>query len=349
MAVVRVGERKGRRATSEGDDGVRTHQRVFYVKTDSDTDHGNVVLAAPGLPQLNEQHPTDFSYIVMGRDPREIPGAKGQWEVDIEYGQRPLSEPPGSQGGQQKLLLRDPQISVGFQAMLIPASGESKPGAAINYTVGEGWFGKNIWTIGLTNAAGEPWDPPVMRQQSMLVITIMRHEAVFDNAEALQFIDTVNDAAVTIAGFDLPARTGKMMGITTPGIAWETFEDVQFFTFPVTYTIHVNAEKWDLRLLEHGTFFIDASDGDKKKAFLTDEGQPRIGLLKADGDDNTGGDPVFKDLPDINKTTDWGALILPTTMLPVIGQGGQPGAAAGEAAGSGNAGAEGGAAAGERR
>ncbi len=348
MAVVRVGERKGRRGTSEGEDGVRTHQRVFYVKTDSDIDHGDAVLDAPGLPQLNEQHPTDFSYIVMGRIPREIAGAKGQWEVDIEYGQRPPSEPPGSQGGQQKLLLRDPQISVGFQNMLVPITGEAVGGEPDSYNPGAG---RNASRIGLTNAAGEPFDPPAMRQKSSLIITITRSEATFNNDNALRFIDSVNNAAISIAGFDLGERTAKMMGISTPGIAWETFESVQFFTYPVTYTIHVNVETWDIKLLEHGTYYNDFGDGGKKKAFLTDEGQPRIGLLTEGGDDNGDNPGIFHTVQGFPYKENWGAIDppLPSTMLPVIAQGGQPGAAAGEGAGAGDAGAQGGAAAGERR
>ncbi len=327
MSVVRTGERKGRRSTSEGEDGTQTHQRVFYAKTDADTDYGPTVLAAQGIPKKNDQHPEDFNAIVIGRTPREL--QKGHWEVDIEYGQRPPSEPPGSQGGKQSLLLRDPQIAISFQNMLVPLSGQTG-GAQASYISGVGRPAGDVWSDGIANSAGEPFDPPVMRQKSQLVISITRHEAAFDNENALRFIDSVNNAAIKIAGFDLGVRTAKMMGLSTPGIAWETFEEQQFFTFPVTYTIHVNVETWDIIVLQHGTYYIDASDGNKKKAFLTDEGQPRIGLLTDTGDDNESNPARFKTILGFPYQENWGVLKLPDTMLPKIGQGGQPGAAAGE-------------------
>jgi len=320
MAVVTVGERKGRRSTDEGEDGQKTHHRVFYVQTDDNDDHGDVVLAAADVPQKHDVHPTDFAAVVRKRTPREL--QKGHWEVDVEYGPRDPREPPDGEGGKTSLLIRDPQIAVSFQTTMVPVPGEISDDP--EYQLGAG-NAAQIWATGITNAAGEPFDPPVMRQVSMPIITITRNEVFFSPSSCLKFVDSVNDNDITVADFEIPARCAKMMGITTPGVQWETFEEQQFYFFPVTYTIHVNMETWDVVLLEHGTFYIDASDGDKKKAFLTEEGQPRIGLLTADGDDNTGNDPVFKTLS-INKRVEWGELLLPATMQPTLAGGGAPGA-----------------------
>ena len=338
MAVIRVGERKGRRSTTEADDGTQSHQRVFYAETDSDTDYGPVVLDASGIPRKGEQHPEDDQAVVTGRDPHEI--EKGHWDIEIDYTPRDPAEPPDSEDGTNKIFRLEPTISVSFQAMFVPIDAESEVQGSAWYILGAGGGVSLFRTSGLTNAAGEAWDPPVMRRQSMPVITITQNFPSFNNEAVLKFVDSVNLSEVTVAGFVLPDRTGMMMGISTPGVQYETIQGQRIPYFPVTFTIHVNMETWDIQLLQHGTFYIDASDGDKRKAFLTDEGQPRIGLLTEDGDDNTGNDPVFKILEEATKTEDWVELNLPSTMRPGNnpGPGINGGAADGEDDGQNNQG-----------
>ena len=333
MAVVRVGERKGRRSTTEADDGTKSHQRVFYTETDADTDHGTIVLEASGIPRKGEEHPDDTEAIVTGRTPHEI--EKGHWDIEIDYSPRDPGEPPDSEDGTNKIFRLEPTIAVSFQAMFVPIDAESEIDGSAWYILGGGGGVTLFRTSGLTNAAGEAWDPPVMRRQSMPVITITQNYPAFNNEAVLKFVDSVNLHEVTVAGFILHERTGMMMGITTPGVQYETILGQRVPYFPVTFTIHVNMETWDIQLMEHGTFYIDASDSNKRKAFLTDEGQPRIGLLTEAGDDNTGNDPIFKVLDKANKQEDWKELGLPETMLPGnnSGPGIQGGAKDGEDAG----------------
>ncbi len=313
MSVTSVGERKGRRSTTEADDGTRSHSRVYYVRTDSDTDHGNTVLASSLLPQKGEAHPTDLLALVNGRTPNEI--EKGHWEVDIQYGPR---DPQDTDDTERDPTSRESFIRVSFQSMLVPVTADADPAVEFDYMLGAGGVIKLRGGDGsnaVVNAAGEPFDPPVMRRQSFPVLEITEFETVFDAKKAQKFIDSVNVDQITIAGFEIPPRSAFMMGISTPGIRWETIDDIEFFYFPIVYTIHLNMETFDLLLLEHGTYFIDASDGNKLKAFLTDEGQPRLGLLTEDGDDNTGEKPVYKLMSNYRQEV-WGTLALPKSMLP---------------------------------
>jgi len=313
MAVVGGGERKGRRSTTESDDGTQSHVRVFYIETDDTADHGDRVVASPIIPSKGEAHPTDRNALVETRNPREI--GPGHWEVDVTYNPRDPQDPDPTESNPTR---KDPQIRISFQSRLVPLLAEVNGSISFEYLLGGGEFGvlRPASEKPIVNAAGEPFDPPVMRVQSFPIIEITRNETSFNSTQAQKFIDSVNQQHMNIAGFNLPPRCAMMKGISTPGIVWETTETgLQFFYFPVTYTIHVNMETFDIVLLEHGTYYVDASDGDKVKAFLTDEGQPRLGLLKADGDDNTGNDPVFRVVEDAQRKELWSDLRLPTALV----------------------------------
>ncbi len=308
MAVISVGERKGRRGGGESTQGAQSHTRVYYVHTDGVGDHGDLVLAATGVPEYGQQHPTDLGAYVSGRTPREI--GPGHWEVDIAYTTPDPGEPPPGSAEAQTLQL-DPKISVGLVTVMKP----------LTSTAQETYDAANqvqpLLSTGFANAAGEPWDPPMLYRKSLPTLQITRFEPTFSGDIAMQFTDSVNDNEVTIAGFKLNARMGMMMGITTSGFEWQTFGGQRFIWFPVTYVIHIDWETFDIWALEQGTFFVDASDGDKRKAFLTDEGYPRGGLLTADGDENTDlTTPVFKQYTNTKRQEPWGGLRLPTSIIP---------------------------------
>ncbi len=108
------------------------------------------------------------------------------------------------------------------------------------------------------NSAGDPLDPPKMRDKTRRKVTITANVAVVPTW-VVDFEDVVNDVGVTIDGYDFSARQVKVGIIKISDVRERN--DIEYRT--LTINIDVNKETWDFRILDQGFREKDGSDGMK--------------------------------------------------------------------------------------
>ena len=271
MSVIHCDERRNTRRTVERDDGTVQHETIYYVQTDSATDGRDVVLAYVGLPQMFDAYSLDAydpAARVVGRDPRQL-GPK-HWDVMIRWDSRlELGGADDPEALSRNPLDWRPKVSVNseqYPEIISKVIAEN----------GQDYFGPGDHKFtGVTNSAGEPFDPPLSIPEERPVIVISRNEAVVSLAQVHKFNGAVNSAPFQGASarqlrLKIFVQTKQSMDIG----------DYRVWYYPVTYRLQYRRETWDLQPLNKGTYYLDGTD---KKAFLTEEGQPFIGLLDADG------------------------------------------------------------------
>ena len=320
MSVVSVKERWGDRTTTEDSDGLKSYGRVFIVETDGGADdHGDAVLASTDIPQYNDAHPTDLGAFVRARSApalQETSGDTNHWLVRIGYAPIPNQEPGGS--AETQILHFEPNVEVSFRTAMVVAPGELTP----NDPYAEKQAGGKLFRKGLLNSAGEPFDPPILVPQSHPILNITMNVGNFDSEASKRFVDSVNFTEIVIAGFQLSPHEGLMVGITTSGHEFITFNEVRFSYYRVTFTIHVKWGTWDPEVLNQGTYYLDGGAGGDKTPFLTvaPNSVPYIGLLTLDGDQQTDpNNPTLQTFRNVHKEEEWGDLSLPMTMPPIFG------------------------------
>lgn len=232
MTVSAAKERRDRRSASYPKDGVRNYRRVFLVITDTKTDGPNAILQAAGLPTKLSfyvlENESDLGAVVTNLTPRQLRKSPLHWEVDVDYStdvdlekeeenDNPLSQPD--------------VVTFGFEAYRVIAHED----------VG------GVDPVPLINSAEQPFDPPLMIDDSRPVLTIVRNQATFNALQAIDFKDAVNDDAF------LGADVGqvKLRGIT----ATKDIErgNPEFKFWRVTYVFLFHHEGWKLRPLDTGT------------------------------------------------------------------------------------------------
>ncbi len=278
MAVIGTAhERIDGRSKRDAAEGVREYTRRFWVQTEYVTDDPALALNAIGIPTIyqtyNTESHTDLFAVCSERTATPQSDNPKIWEIECRYTTIEINI---DLTGQADALFDPPDIEFGFESKSRAIYGYPDPQQA--YIGG----GRPTAASGIVNSAGEPFDPPVEVEVSYPVLTITRNEPIFLPSLAVRFQDAVN------ADFfwGVNPRCAKIKGIS----ATKQYQNNLYY-WKVTYKIVFNRETWDLQILDIGTYYIDASDSNKKKDFLTDPGKtPRIGNLTAVGDD--GGDTI---------------------------------------------------------
>jgi hypothetical protein len=111
-------------------------------------------------------------------------------------------------------------------------------------------------TQAVVNSAQQPFDPPIMSEDFLPLITIRRNERLtdFDPNVKLQYMNTINAVNVTIAGMHLAAYTAWMRRIS-PTRRWKANGDMYW---DVTYEIVVDQATHYQRILDQGYFIISS-------------------------------------------------------------------------------------------
>lgn len=311
-------ELRERRSGEERLNGSRRYLRVYLVNVTSEQDGLETVLTASGLPVLFNPYETETESVMNAGCIRRSPVQIGPtvWEVEIEYD----SKPPGSQPNQDdpNPLLWLPKIAISFQTFQVPVSGnriqndddynygDFEPGHAANNA---------IFQDGVVNSAGEPFDPPVTRDDSRLVMQITRNEINYFPVVALFYQDTVN-ADIFFGALPLQA---KIMGITTTGKTKVTHEGFDIFYYPIVYTIHFRRDTWIKQILDQGTYYWPNVWGvGENTKFQSADGSPNVDLLNGLGDKAVivGGAKVAEFLNfQVYREVPFGPLGLPQTMI----------------------------------
>lgn len=226
MTVVYLGEEPtGRRARN--DKGIRSYTRSFLLETTSRFDDAYDVGSNASLPLIGSAHPSDASAWCIALDVECYEGWKS-WRVTASYSsERAMAEDP----------TEDPAAiswdSEQFQTPLI----EDNAGDAV------------------VNSAGDPFDPPIMRDDSRRVATVVKNLATVPSW-ILSYQDAVNSDSFTIDGVSVTAGQAKMQRVTVSELQERNGTPFRV----VTFQIHFQRDGWNFRPLDAGFRELDGTD-----------------------------------------------------------------------------------------
>lgn len=225
MTVTYVGIGKGvRRATNTR--GVRTYTRELIFTSDTPNDDEVTVGNQPQVPAIGSSHPNDlFAWLQSIEVDNYAPYAG--WKVTLNYSsERELSEDP----------TQDPALTEWdgeqYQRPLVV----DKDGDIV------------------CNSAGDPFDPPIMRDDSRLISTTVKNMASVPTW-IMAYADAVNSDAFTLDGFSVGVGQAKMQRprVSKPQIR----NNIQFRE--VTFVIQYREEGWLSEPLDVGFRKLDGS------------------------------------------------------------------------------------------
>lgn len=307
---------------SEGDDKgeiLIAYKRVFRVYTSSVSDDGGTLKAYAkansDLPWFWEEHDTDTNAIVNSWE--AAPVDQTQWLVTVGYRKKKGFETTDSDPVPDDPTEAPPQISVssGTRISRVADRGydtDAAQGSGGSWTISSVSDARENPSVAIENSAGQPFDPALMLDESLLQIVVSRNEAhsagLIGSVEAYK--DTINLAAVTVAGVSIGPLEGKMVDI---GMTKRWMEDGTKY-FEVTYTIEVDRRGHVRQVLDTG-YYTQESNGDYKK-IVDKDGELISEPVKLDGSGGAlaaGGSPVYLGyITSFPKS--WSALNLPTTV-----------------------------------
>ena len=247
MAITSIEELWRGRGADFDDEGNRTYDRVFLVRTDDKTDSpwdvaaafNNVALISPVIV-IGSAYPDDANAYANRMVPDNHSETPFAYEVTIGYSTRtaladnPLNDPPKIEWGTEQ-----------FQKPAV----EDLNGDAI------------------VNSAGDPFDPPASMDDSRRTCRISANVAAVP-AWFLSYADSTNIAAVTIDGFAFSIGQVKVQR-TSVG-QQETRNGVSFRKIGID--LHLREDGFKLRILDRGFRQIVAGSANDREQVADDEG-----------------------------------------------------------------------------
>jgi hypothetical protein len=259
MAVVRADEIWEERQASIDERRIRRYTRIWRVITDDSFDGPLAATSAAQIPPLYFPYIEPSGRIDIGSRVRQITPVQESidprvWKVRVEYS----SEQPEKTGQDPALRTEDPlarptEIDWDFQRYRkIVTTGDlvDEDDSILEANAA------------ITNSAGIPYDPPPEIDDSRLIVTFARNEALFDVGVARDYQDAVNE----------DDWSGVLAGQVKLAIkAKSTFESgIQFAK--VTYQVEFRSEGWNLQIPDVGYEYLE--DGVRKSIILTDGTKP---------------------------------------------------------------------------
>jgi hypothetical protein len=200
--------------------GIRTYSDTHLLITDTKTDDQYDIGSHPDVPVIGETHPGDASAWCISVEPRCVEGYRG-WHVTTTY------------SSEVQLDSADPTDD----AAVITWSGEQFQIVAV--------FDRNDDLI--VNSAGDPFDPPLMADDSHFVVNVSKNMASVP-ATILNYQDAVNSGSFTVDGVTIAAGLAKMQRVSIGQVqrrGSDTFRVVEF-------EIHLRRDGWKLTALDAG-------------------------------------------------------------------------------------------------
>jgi hypothetical protein len=224
-----------------------------------------VVVETEGLPARGDPWPTDESLIVRNISPEPQPGAM-VWHVRVEW--QTLDRPEGGDIGPDPTTW-DAEYEWTAQPMQVPAV-KDKDGGAI------------------TNSAGEPPDPGIVKQSLSMTLRVTQYEDTDRSSTAADVLSGV----VNSAGFaGKAARTMLCVGVS---IRPATVNGQR--VFQEDWSFSYKPETWDEEYLDQGFYQISPDDPTQRRRIVDDQGEPITAAVQLDGAGaplDVGGEAVF--------------------------------------------------------
>jgi hypothetical protein len=225
MAVTNVSiqRRTGGEQLTQGK-RVRTYTATYKVSCSTLDEDPVTVLAAAGLPTLASTWPGDGGAYCVSRKP-EQDELNNAWTVTLEYTSNPDVRTEPDEEEAENPLLRPAVIDRG------PVSRQR---IVVKDT--DGWY--------VLNSAGEPFNPPVEREEHAPAFSISKNLAFWPAAAELAYTDSI---ALGSKGLIYGARVGKFNGFS----GREAFENGYSF-WQVTGEFELDWEGWNKPLIDAG-------------------------------------------------------------------------------------------------
>ena len=206
-----------------------TASETWRVTTDNPLDDGFLVGASSMIPQLFQAHPS-YPVRVAQVSPQRISGQFTHWDVGVKYSSKvkdtdenPLDKPV--------------DVTIDGELFQAPYYIDQNGNACVN-------------------SANDPYDPPLMRDDSRDVITLVENVASYDFQTQRLYRNSVNSDVFSI---NKPGLTGT---IFPPGLAkMQTFSGTSQEKDGVTYwqrtlKIEIKEDGWLDRPLDQGFHYI---------------------------------------------------------------------------------------------
>lgn len=256
MAAGKVTEHfDGRRAT-DGENGEVTFRRVFTVHgTTMHEDISDVASAVDPndpnmrIPSIGDSHPENSDAICVSVEPVQRTDSPWLWTVTTEYSTFGLPE------FQDPLLRR-------------PITVYSQEDRQIVAEIADRYSMPQQDGVPVVNSAGDLFDPPIMDDDPILVLTVTKNEAKFPRDKVVSFLKTKNASTwnkwspgaaklVSITGGDAKREWGKWYRPIT-----YVFH-IREFVFGRPQGAAVQSGGWLKHILDVGMNELD--DNDKKR------------------------------------------------------------------------------------
>lgn len=218
MAVTLLGEDTEARY-AQNTKGVRTYRRAFKLQSNDKTDGPYEVGSTSGLPLIGDVHHEDASAWCVSLTVENFAPYKG-WRVTAEYSSE--HEIDNTPTDDPALITWD---SEQFQR---PAIFDSSGNAIVN-------------------SAGDPFDPPLMMDDSRRVVTIIKNLSAVPSW-ILTYQDAVNNASFTLDGLTIGAGLAKIQRVA---VSERQIRNGTTFR-QVTLVMHLEKNGWLLEPLDAG-------------------------------------------------------------------------------------------------
>jgi len=240
MTVVLASKVWEGREGSDGDQGVRNYTQVWRVQTNNKWDDAATVLSSvsAGVPYRGLIYSGDNAAYCTSVRARNEGSSPYWWTVSASFStEREISDSP---------LDDTPEISWSTEQYQEPAVFDNA-------------------SKGILNSAGDPFDPPLMRDVSRRVVQITYNASVVPTW-LLSYQDAVNSTAILIDNFPVAVREAKLQRLTVSPVRERN--DIQYRT--VDAVIHLNKDTWRASVLDAGFREVDPDDPTKRRQITND-------------------------------------------------------------------------------
>lgn len=254
--IVSVDEHYSGRRGNEAANGRQDYTRMFLVVASDVSISAQDILDNTDIPDIGDKHPDNSKALCISVDPTPYGDERISWMVDVKY---TTGERPRKVKSEPRPWNRVPKVKWGMYSVT-EGIGEDQDGAA------------------LVNTAGDPFDPSISIEVHRPILTLTRYEKDFDINTALEYIDKVNLAAMTICGKPVAAEGALITRYDANNVDVDNVG-----CWAVTYEI-MFADTWRRKVVSSGFYYYPAGVS-ANKTRIQENGEDKVtaSLLQSDG------------------------------------------------------------------